>query len=109
MVTEPDGIRIHSSQSVDLLQKVPASSLTIFKPGSDSPAAILFDAWEHYNRRSPKCEESIRAIRPDLASAVDECIDAAGREWEPYWQKRLLNVSLTSHMVKPFITFIEGS
>ncbi|KZT35392.1 vacuolar protein sorting-associated protein 16 [Sistotremastrum suecicum HHB10207 ss-3] len=92
-VTEPDGVRIHSSQTVDLLQKVPSSSLAIFRPGSSSPAATLFDAWEHYTRRSPKCEESIRSIRPDLASAVDECIDAAGREWEPYWQKRLLNAA----------------
>ena len=24
---------------------------------------------------------------------MDECIDAAGREWEPYWQRRLLDVS----------------
>ena len=24
---------------------------------------------------------------------MDECIDAAGREWEPYWQRKLLSVS----------------
>jgi vacuolar protein sorting-associated protein 16 len=65
-----------------------ASTLSIFRPGSSSPSAILYDAWE----RAPTAHESIRSIRPDLATAVDECIDAAGREWEPYWQKRLLNV-----------------
>lgn len=44
-------------------------------------------------QKSPKADESIRNIRPDLGAAVNECIDAAGREWEPTWQRRLLNVS----------------
>ena len=69
-----------------------ASTLSIFKPGSTSPSATLFDAWENFSKRSPKADESIRSIRPDLATAVDECIDAAGQEWEPKWQRRLLNV-----------------
>lgn len=67
--------------------------MSVFRPGSTSPSAILFDAWENFSRRSPKADESIRSIRPELAAAVDECIDAAAREWEPYWQRRLLNVS----------------
>lgn len=70
-----------------------ASTLSIFKPGSTSPSATLYDAWENFAKRSPKADESIRSIRPDLATAVDECVDAAGREWEPKWQRRLLNVS----------------
>ena len=59
---------------------------------SHSPSAILFDAFENFSRRSPKADESIRSIRPELAAAVNECVDAAAREWEPVWQKRLLNV-----------------
>lgn len=69
-----------------------ASTLSIFKPGSTSPSATLYDAWENFSKRSPKADESIRSIRPDLATAVDECIDAAGQEWEPKWQRRLLSV-----------------
>jgi vacuolar protein sorting-associated protein 16 len=97
------------SDVCDLIQKVPgnkkafelifhysrfriASLVSIFRPGSTSPSAILFDAWESYSQRSAKADESVRSIRPDLAAAVDECIDAAGREWEPSWQRRLLNV-----------------
>src|ERR1700679_3733818 len=68
-----------------------ASTLSTFKPGSTSPSATLYDAWENFSKRSPKADESIRSIRPDLATAVDECIDAAGQEWEPKWQRRLLN------------------
>ncbi|KAF8887599.1 vacuolar protein sorting-associated protein 16 [Infundibulicybe gibba] len=91
--TEPDGVRILASDVCDFVQKVPASSLSIFRPGSTSPSAILYDAWDSFTQRSPKADESVRSIRPDLASAVDECIDAAGREWEPFWQRRLLNAA----------------
>jgi hypothetical protein len=107
-VTELDGIRIVGPDVCDFIQKVPgsvpplflfivpnlpsASSVSVFRPGSTSPSAILYDAWDSFSRRSPKADESIRSIRPDLAAAVDECINAAGHEWEPQWQRRLLNV-----------------
>ncbi|KAM5537634.1 hypothetical protein V8D89_008712 [Ganoderma adspersum] len=91
--TEPDGIRVIGPDTCDFVQKVPVSSASVFRPGSTSPSAILFDAWENFSRRSPKADESIRSIRPDLAAAVDECIDAAAREWEPFWQRRLLNAA----------------
>ncbi|KXN92144.1 hypothetical protein AN958_09236 [Leucoagaricus sp. SymC.cos] len=92
-VTEMDGVRVIAPDVCDILQKVPSSTLSIFRPGSTAPSAILYDAWESFNNRSPKADESIRSIKPELAKAVDECIDAAGKEWEPYWQRRLLNVS----------------
>ncbi|KAJ3980946.1 Vps16, C-terminal region-domain-containing protein [Lentinula detonsa] len=92
-ITETDGVRIFGADVCDLIQKVPTSTLSIFKPGSTSPAAILFDAWESFSQRSPKADESIRSIRPELATAVDGCIDAAGQEWEPYWQRRLLSAA----------------
>lgn len=92
-VSEVDGVRIVAPDVCDFIQKVPASTVSIFRPGSTSPSAILYDAWENFSHRSPKADENIRSIKPDLAAAVDDCIDAAGREWEPYWQRRLLNVS----------------
>ncbi|KAF8800582.1 vacuolar assembling/sorting protein VPS16 [Phlegmacium glaucopus] len=92
-ITEMDSVRILGHDSCDLIQKVPASTLSIFRPGSTSPAAILYDAWESFLDKSPKADESIRSIRPELAKAVDECIDAAGQEWEPHWQRRLLNAA----------------
>ncbi|KAJ3830258.1 Vps16, C-terminal region-domain-containing protein [Lentinula raphanica] len=92
-ITETDGVRIFGADVCDLIQKVPASTLAIFRPGSTSPAAILFDAWENFSQRSPKAHENIKSIRPELAAAVDGCIDAAGQEWEPYWQRRLLSAA----------------
>ncbi|TDL22763.1 vacuolar protein sorting-associated protein 16 [Rickenella mellea] len=92
-VSELDGVRVVGPDVCDFIQKVPASTLSIFRPGSATPGAILYDAWEGFTRRSPKADESVRSIRPDLAAAVDECIDAAGREWEAYWQRRLLDAA----------------
>ncbi|KAJ3552868.1 hypothetical protein NM688_g3925 [Phlebia brevispora] len=92
-ITETDGVRVVGPESCDFIQKVPASTVSVFRPGSTSASAILYDAWEQFSRRSPKADESIRSIKPELAAAVDECVDAAGREWEPYWQRRLLNAA----------------
>ena len=120
-ITEMDGVRVIGQETSDFIQKFlvgdlaisypilniispVASTLSVFKPGSTSPSAILFDAWQNFVDKSPKADESIRSIRPDLVKAVDECIDAAGQEWEPYWQCRLLNVRI----LFPFISF-QGS
>jgi len=69
------------------------SSQDIFRPGSASPAAILFEASELFERRSPKADEHLRNIKPDLVGAVDTCIDAAGREYDVGWQKKLLKAA----------------
>jgi hypothetical protein len=74
------------------------SSLAVFSPGSSHPASVLYDALEHFDAKSPKADEAIRSIRPDLANAVDTCIEAAGREVDTYWQKRLLKVCLSLYM-----------
>lgn len=90
----------HGCRSMCAEKRCQASSVSVFRPGSTSPSAILYDAWENFTRRSPKADESIRSIRPELAAAVNECIDAAGREWEPFWQRRLLNVRTAGSAVK---------
>src|SRR6267154_6083877 len=81
-----------SKVNIDIL--LAASSVSIFRPGSTTSSAILFAAWESFLQRSPKADESIRSIRSDLAAAVNECIDAAGHEWEPHWQRKLLSASI---------------
>lgn len=68
-------------------------TLSVFQPGSSSPAAILYDAMEQFDRRSPKADEAVRSIKTDLADAVDTCVEAAGLETDPIWQKKLLKVS----------------
>ncbi|CAI2176411.1 4285_t:CDS:10 [Funneliformis geosporum] len=93
LVPEIDGVRIISSDKCEFLQKVPNVTEEIFKIGSTAPAAMLFDALENFEKRSPKADENIRSIRPDLADAVDACTEAAGHEFNQYWQRNLLKAA----------------
>ncbi|UZJ52563.1 hypothetical protein CBS101457_001883 [Exobasidium rhododendri] len=93
LVSEVDGLRIISPDRLEFIQKVAESSSNVFLPGSSHPSAILFDSSEHFARKSAKADEGIRAIKKDLAMAVDTCIAAAGYEWDVGWQRRLLRAA----------------
>lgn len=58
-----------------------------------SPASILLDAVGQLELESPKADDYIQLIRPNLTEAVDTCVNAAGREFEIHWQKRLLKAA----------------
>lgn len=64
-----------------------------FKVGSRSPAAILLDAAEQLEKKSPKADDDIQLIRPNLVDAIDSCIAAAGHEYSSHWQKQLLKAA----------------
>ncbi|KAI9248907.1 Vps16, C-terminal region-domain-containing protein [Sporodiniella umbellata] len=93
MVSEIDGVRIMSNDKCELLRKVPTSTEKIFKIGSTEAPAMLYDAYDHYERKSPKADENIRAIKAELADAVDSCIEAAGFEPPFVYQKTLLKAA----------------
>jgi len=54
LIPECDGVRILSNTNLEFLQRVPDSTESIFKIGSTSPAALLYDALDHFDRRSAK-------------------------------------------------------
>jgi len=58
LIPECDGVRILSNASMEFLQRVPDSTVSIFTIGSTSPAALLYDALDHFDRRSAKVEAS---------------------------------------------------
>ncbi|KAL6137178.1 hypothetical protein ACLB2K_062472 [Fragaria x ananassa] len=93
LIPECDGVRILSNSSMELLQRVPDSTESIFKIGSTSPAALLFDALDHFDRRSAKADENLRLIRASLSEAVEACIDAAGHEFDLSRQQTLLRAA----------------
>lgn len=93
LVPECDGVRIISNSSTEFLQRVPDSTVSVFKIGSTSPAAMLYDALDHFDRRSAKADENLRLIRPALIEAVDSCIDAAGHEFDVTQQRTLLRAA----------------
>ncbi|XP_052210322.1 protein VACUOLELESS1 [Diospyros lotus] len=93
LVPECDGVRILSNTSLEFLQRVPDSTVSIFKIGSTSPAALLYDALDHFDRQSAKADENLRLIRSSLPEAVEACIDAAGHEFDVSRQRTLLRAA----------------
>ncbi|KAK9013191.1 hypothetical protein V6N11_041210 [Hibiscus sabdariffa] len=93
LIPECDGVRILSNTSLEFLQRVPDSTVSIFKIGSTSPAALLYDALDHFDRRSAKADENLRLIQKSLPEAVEACIDAAGHEFDISRQRTLLRAA----------------
>ncbi|KAK9153282.1 hypothetical protein Sjap_000762 [Stephania japonica] len=93
LIPECDGVRILSNTTMEFLHIVPDSTVSIFKIGSTEPAALLYDALDHFDRRSSKADENLRLIRSSLPEAVEVCIDAAGHEFDVERQRRLLRAA----------------
>ncbi|XP_008811095.2 protein VACUOLELESS1 [Phoenix dactylifera] len=93
LIPECDGVRILSNSCMELIQRVPDSTVSIFQIGSTSPAALLYDALDHFDRRSAKADENLRLIRSSLPEAVEACIDAAGHEFDVSRQRILLRAA----------------
>lgn len=61
LTPECDGVRILSNTYMEFLQRVPDSTVSIFKIGSTSPAAMLYDALEQFDKRSAKVPQQHRS------------------------------------------------
>lgn len=91
---EHDGARLITNDFCEFLERVPDDTLQAFGAASESsPASILLDAVRQLELQSPKADDYIQLIRPNLTEAVDTCVNAAGREFDPQWQKRLLKAA----------------
>lgn len=93
LIPECDGVRILTNTSMEFLQRVPDSTVSIFKIGSTLPAALLYDALEHFDRQSSKADENLRLIRSSLPEAIEACADAAGNEYDITRQRTLLRAA----------------
>lgn len=111
LITEVDGLRVISIDRCELLQKVPgpslqtiykgqrltqldaASTVAIFQPGSIHAGSMLLEAHTCFVNRNAGSHELISNIKPDLMEAVDVLIEAAGREIDPNFQRRLLKAA----------------
>ncbi|PYH49546.1 tethering complex subunit VPS16 [Aspergillus saccharolyticus JOP 1030-1] len=93
VVPEFDGVRLITNDACEFLHKVTDVTEAIFRLGSTSPASVLLDSVDLLEKKSPKADENIQRIRPSLPEAVDTCVKAAGQEFDPHWQKRLLKAA----------------
>lgn len=93
VLPEFDGVRLITNDTYEFLHNVANVTEEIFKLGSTSPASVLLDSVDLLEKKSPKADENIQRIRPSLPEAVDACVQAAGQEFDTYWQKRLLKAA----------------
>lgn len=93
LLPDVDGIRVITNDRCEFLQKVSDSIEETFRLGSTSPASVLLDAIEQLEKKSPKADDNIQLIRPNLDEAVDTCVRAAGQEYSIHWQKQLLKAA----------------
>ena len=93
ILPDVDGVRLITNDVCEFLQKVPDETEEVFKLGSTAPASVLLDAVEQLEKKSPKADDNIQLIRPNLEEAIDTCIRAAGHEHSHHWQKQLLKAA----------------
>jgi hypothetical protein len=93
LLPDIDGVRILTNEACEFVQKVPDATGEVFRFGSRSPAAVLLDAIAQLEEKSPKADDNIQMIRPNLDEAVDVCVKAAGQEFSVHWQKQLLKAA----------------
>jgi len=102
LVPECDGVRILTRSRAEFLQRVPDSLVSIFGIGSFTPGALLYDALELFDAQSARANENLRLIGDKLGEAVEECIEAAGHEFDISLQRSLLRAASYGR------TFLQG-
>ncbi|CAK7263841.1 Vacuolar protein sorting-associated protein 16 [Sporothrix epigloea] len=93
VIQDIDGVRVLTNNVCEFLQKVPDVTEDVFRFGAESPASILLDAVQQLEMQSPKADDDIQLIRPNLTEAVDTCVNASGQEFNIHWQKQLLKAA----------------
>lgn len=78
----------------ELVQKVPDVVQKIFRINSTEPGSFLLEASKQFQKRSHRANEYICLLKDDLIKAVEQCIEAAGYEFDVDIQKMLLTVTL---------------
>lgn len=93
LLADIDGLRLLTNDVCEFLQKVPDTTEDVFRLGSTAPAAVLLEAADHLEKKSPRADDMIQMIRSNLDEAVDTCVKAAGHEYRIHWQKQLLRAA----------------
>eukprot|EP00041_Stephanoeca_diplocostata_P031359 m.975716 g.975716 ORF g.975716 m.975716 type:complete len:861 (+) comp23942_c1_seq8:368-2950(+) len=100
LMPEIDGLRIIGETHHEFLQAVPDSVEKIFQLGfSKYPGAMLYMARQAFEQKDPMADDLIRKVKDDsdypdgLFVAIEQCIEAAGQEWDSSTQRSLLRAA----------------
>lgn len=62
LIPECDGVRILSNTYMEFLERLSDATVSIFKIGSTTPAAMLYDALDHFDKRSSKVNKTFISL-----------------------------------------------
>lgn len=100
LIPEMDGVRILTNTTHEMIQKVPKCVQNIFAINSQEPASFLFEAHKKFQEKSHQSDEYLGLIKNKIEIAVNECIEAAGYEFDTETQKSLIRVSKNEKIIK---------
>ncbi|XP_046492707.1 vacuolar protein sorting-associated protein 16 homolog [Neodiprion pinetum] len=93
LITEIDGVRVLSSSSHEMIQKVPNVVQKIFRINSTDSASYLLEASKQFQKRSHKADSYIDLVKEKLDTAIQDCIEAASYEFDFETQKLLMRAA----------------
>ncbi|KAF5305511.1 hypothetical protein FQA39_LY01602 [Lamprigera yunnana] len=93
LIPEIDGVRVLSTFQHELIQKVPEVVQKIFRINSTEPGSFLLEASKQFQKRSHRADEYICLVKDVLTKAVEQCIEAAGYEFDADIQKMLIRAA----------------
>ncbi|KAK4881688.1 hypothetical protein RN001_005007 [Aquatica leii] len=93
LIPEIDGVRVLSTFQHELIQKVPDVVQKIFRINSTEPGSFLLEASKQFQKRSHRADEYICLVKKFLSKAVEQCIEAAGYEFDTDIQKMLIRAA----------------
>lgn len=100
LIPEMDGVRVLTRDCHEIIQKVPKCVYNIFGIGVTEASSFLFEAHKKFCERSHQADEYLSLIMNKIDVAVEECIKAAGFEFDTETQKSLIRAA---HFGKGFI------
>lgn len=93
LIAEMDCVRILTNGYLEMIQEVPKCVNNIFAINSQEPSSWLFEAHKKYEEKSHQSDEYLCMIKNKLPESVDECIEAAGYEFDTITQKSLIRAA----------------
>ncbi|ANZ74579.1 BA75_00210T0 [Komagataella pastoris] len=105
--SQNDGLTVLTQSKLEFLSRVANFTEETFRIGSTKASAILLDSIDQLDRHSPKADENLRIVKPNLVEAVDNCIRSASEEFDPQWQKKLLRAASFGKSILDFYSSEE--
>uniref|UniRef100_A0A914XPM3 Vps16 N-terminal domain-containing protein n=1 Tax=Plectus sambesii TaxID=2011161 RepID=A0A914XPM3_9BILA len=90
---EVDGIRLFSHSMLEFIAKVPDSVCAVYQVASNEPGALLLEASGKYKEGSHQAYDYLRMVGDRLQQAVEQCVAAAGHEFDIASQRALIEAA----------------